>query len=101
MSAGLGEQQLALRDHGALGRHRPLRLDAVGGGPGRLCRPPGRQGQHRSELCIVRILQEILSAAREVHRHGFVHRDLKFDNFRFAQGPKSELKLVDVVGQLV
>lgn len=58
------------------------------------------EGQGRSELSAMRILHEILLAAREVHRHGFVHRDLKFDNFRFAHGPKSELKLVDVVGTM-
>ncbi|CAK9100041.1 unnamed protein product [Durusdinium trenchii] len=58
------------------------------------------EGQGRSELSAMRILYEILQAAREVHRHGFVHRDLKFDNFRFAHGPKSELKLVDVVGTM-
>lgn len=58
------------------------------------------EGQGRSELSAMRILHEILLAAREVHRHGFVHRDLKFDNFRFAHGPQSELKLVDVVGTM-
>ncbi|CAE7037533.1 DHBK [Symbiodinium sp. CCMP2456] len=58
------------------------------------------EGQRRNELVVMLLLQQILLAAREVHRHGFVHRDLKLDNFRFARGPSSELKLVDVVGTM-
>ncbi|CAJ1442477.1 unnamed protein product [Effrenium voratum] len=58
------------------------------------------EGQKRTEMSVMRMLHHILVAAREVHRHGFVHRDLKFDNFRFAHGPSSELKLVDVVGTM-
>eukprot|EP00931_Biecheleriopsis_adriatica_P043345 TRINITY_DN24782_c0_g1_i1.p1 TRINITY_DN24782_c0_g1~~TRINITY_DN24782_c0_g1_i1.p1 ORF type:complete len:1301 (-),score=272.29 TRINITY_DN24782_c0_g1_i1:47-3949(-) len=57
-------------------------------------------GKRRSEVQVVTLLRQVMLAAREVHRHGFVHRDLKFGNFRFASGPQSELKLVDVVGTM-
>jgi len=45
---------------------------------------------------IAKIMNQILSALGYVHQHGGVHRDVKPDNFMFADDSYSLLKLVDM-----
>lgn len=53
-----------------------------------------------TERCVAKVVRQALSAVREIHAFGMVHRDLKADNFRFASASAEELKLVDVVGTM-
>merc|ERR1719296_2169 len=44
----------------------------------------------------IAVLWQMLCAVQHCHQKGFVHRDLKADNFVFAShGPATELKLID------
>lgn len=57
-----------------------------------------------SELCALRIVDQILGALSFMHRHGFVHRDIKPENIMFSKAPNfsdpsgsgvSEVKIID------
>lgn len=57
-----------------------------------------------SELCALRIVEQILEALSFMHRYGFVHRDIKPENIMFSKRPKfsdpsgsavTEVKLID------
>jgi len=48
-----------------------------------------------TENQIKTILTQILEALNRVHQHGFVHRDIKLENFRYASPDSDTLKLLD------
>lgn len=58
------------------------------------------EGEQRSEKRVAHLVKQMLLVAREVHLKGFVHRDFKFENFRFTDNSAQELKLVDIVGTM-
>lgn len=63
-----------------------------------------RHGGGVSELCALRIIEQVLEALSFMHRYGFVHRDIKPENIMFSKRPKfsetsgtavTEVKLID------
>jgi len=51
---------------------------------------------HYTETQCARLIKQMLCGVRYLHTKGIIHRDLKLENFLFANtGPGSELKMID------
>ena len=51
---------------------------------------------HYTEAQCAKLVKQMLSALRYIHKQGIIHRDLKLENFLFSSDrPDSELKMID------
>jgi len=51
---------------------------------------------HYTEAQCAKLVKQMLSALRYIHKQGIIHRDLKLENFLFSSArPDSELKMID------
>ncbi|GJJ10774.1 hypothetical protein Clacol_005002 [Clathrus columnatus] len=46
-------------------------------------------------ITVVRIVEQALSALKNVHKHGLIHRDIKPENFLYSNNDRSRIMLID------